>query len=91
MTNRILAAVALALAAPAAAQLPTDQLDQHAGVVRQGILVDKTVNRNRGMTLEAKRERARATCANKHKAVENMGANHPTVRQLYALCAQAGF
>jgi hypothetical protein len=34
---------------------------------------------------------ARATCANKGRAAANFGIDHPKVRQLYALCAQAGY
>lgn len=35
--------------------------------------------------------RARATCGNKGRAAANLGRNHPKVRQLYTLCAQAGY
>ncbi|SOB86560.1 hypothetical protein SAMN06297144_1666 [Sphingomonas guangdongensis] len=33
---------------------------------------------------------ARAGCANKGRAAARLGAEHPKVRRLYALCAQAG-
>lgn len=101
MTVRYLMALSLctcmiAGAVPAWAQdLDTTQMQQHADTIRQGILVDKTVRRgNTGkpaMTYEAKRERAKATCANKGRAAALHGRNDPKVSQLYDLCAQLGF
>ena len=95
MLKACTAAVALLIAAPAttAQDLDTSQLSQHADVVRHGILVDKTVRRGSGggSSYAAKEARARATCANRQRAVENLGASHPTTRQLFALCERLGF
>lgn len=34
---------------------------------------------------------AAATCRNKQQAAANLGRNHPKVKRLYQLCAQAGY
>lgn len=47
-------------------------------------------NRRIGRSRSIANARTRATCANKRRAAANLGRNNPDVRQLYALCAQAG-
>lgn len=93
MIVRMFAAAALFLAAaPAYAQYQTDQLERHADVVRQGILVDKTVNRNRnGAARQGISPKSQAICASKHRMAARLGRSHPRVRRLYGLCAQAGY
>lgn len=95
-----LAPVALIAVSPAIAQdLDTSQLSQHADVVRQGILVDKTVRRNQARaqaraaptSFAAKRARAKATCANRGRAAALHGEDDPKVKMLYRLCERLGF
>lgn len=99
-------AAAVFLSASPPQDLPTNQLEQHADVVRQRTLDDALTTRNRtrpnapdgaaarrsGETpaIEQTPERARA-CANRERFAAEHGRNHPQVRRLYALCAQAGY
>jgi hypothetical protein len=89
------AAMVLAVAATATAQdLPTNQLEDHAGVVRQDILTRSLLRQRqngRGSDAAALSPNARRTCRNKGRAAANLGADNPKVRRLYALCAQAGY
>ena len=95
MTIQRWAAVAAFLfTAPVAAQdLPTDQLERHADVVRQDMLLKSTLR-----TDPARRDdRARratpekiAACSNKARFRSEHGADHPKVRKLYELCRRIG-
>lgn len=92
-------AAALFIIAPAAhaQDLPTDQLMNHSQVVRQdsltrSLLQQKQNNANGGQASgTALTPKAKATCENKEQAAKNFGKDHPKVRQLYALCAKAGY
>lgn len=96
MRGRLRAAIAvLAIAtSPAVAQdLPTDQLERHAGVVRQDALLKSTLrhstarqnNRVHGAT-----PHQAAACAKKAQFRSEYGADHPKVKKLYSLCRSAG-
>lgn len=92
-------AAALVLTAPAATaqELDTSQLRQSADYERNRILVRSTLRQKerydaqRGAGASGSRARAKATCQNKGMAARKHGANHPKVRELYRLCAAAGF
>ena len=93
--SSIVAAALMLTAATAVAQdLPATQLEDHAQVVRQDALTRALLrqrNRSHRERVAVLSPQARATCANKRRAEANLGANHPKVRQLYALCARAGY
>lgn len=81
-------------ASPAAAQdLPTNQLEQHADVVRQDTLLRSTLRHSRARQNGATRPTARQAeaCANRARFRQEYGADHPQVRKLNSLCARAGF
>jgi hypothetical protein len=61
----------------------TSRIDAHR--IRQA------QQRRQGKAADGLTPNARATCLNKARAASNLGANHPDVRRLYALCAQAGY
>lgn len=87
--------IALMLATPALAQdLPTDQLDRHAEVVRQDMLVRSTVGRSvarqNGRTASRATPSQVATCAKKAQFRAQYGAANPKVRRLYSLCRGRG-
>lgn len=90
-------AISFAVSAATAQDLPTDQLERHGEVVMHGVLLDKTIDRGRTTVRQSRgdgygsRAHARATCQNKGRAAANLEIDHPKVRQLYRLCAQAGF
>lgn len=79
---------------PAFAQdLPTDQLERHAEVVRQDMLVKSTVGRNRPSDAHGSRRatpRQAAVCAKKDQFRGQYGADHPKVKKLYDLCRTIG-
>ena len=89
MTIQRWAAVAAFLfTAPVAAQdLPTDQLERHADVVRQDMLLKSTLRNDR--TRRATPEKI-AACSNKARFRSEHGADHPKVRKLYELCRSIG-
>jgi hypothetical protein len=97
MNIALLAASAFLLTSvPGAAQdfgsMASDSLSSagsFAGTVGVNSHVDQRSRSSRASrNLDAE---ARAGCANKARAAANLGANHPKVRRLYALCAQAGY
>lgn len=53
--------------------------------------LEQAYQRQRGATHRDVSPRAKATCRNKAQAAATLGRNDPKVRQLYALCAQAGY
>ena len=89
-TKRWAVLAALIFTAPVAAQdLPTDQLERHADVVRQDMLLKSTM----GNGPAHRNDRARratpqqvAACSNKARFRSEYGANHPKVRKPYDLC-----
>lgn len=90
-----MAAITLALASPAVAQdLPTDQLERHAEVVRQDMLVRSTVGRSaarqNGRTASRATPSQIAICAKKTQFRAQYGAANPKVRRLYSLCRGRG-
>lgn len=95
MTTKGWAAVAAFLfTAPVAAQdLPTDQVERHADVVRQDMLLRSTLRDNPARRNDRGR---RATpqqidaCSNKARFRSDHGADHPKVRKLYELCRSIG-
>ena len=99
MTIRIklaLAAMVMPLSPAAAVQLDTSQLDQHSSIVRQRVLLNQTVGRNRnGSTARrgatARGNRTAQTCANVPAARARLGAGNLKVRKLAQLCRQAGY
>lgn len=101
MTNSSLfTIVALFAAVPGAAvaqdqvQLPTDQAVVGSQVLLTQRLADQNMaypQRHNAGPRASRTANARATCANKRRAAANFGTNHPKVRQLYALCALAGY
>ena len=95
MTTKRWAAVAtLTLAVPVVAQdLPTDQLDRHAGVVRQDMLLKSTLGNDPARRNDRARRatpRQIAACSNKARFRSEHGADHPKVRKLYELCHSVG-
>jgi hypothetical protein len=90
-------ATALLLAVPAAAQEYDAQA--HSSAMSSAGQVAVMENMRDGSRHVSRRDQsgrgvsanAAATCRNKQQAAANMGRNHPKVRQLYQLCAQAGF
>lgn len=85
---------ALAAAAPTVAQdLPTDQIERHADVVRQDMLLKSTLRQSGTRQTEHTTRatpRQAAACAKKAEFRRQYGASHPKVRQLYGLCRNVG-
>lgn len=89
------AATALLLAMPPAfaQDLPTDQLERHAEVVRQDMLLKSTLRHSRARQNEraaAATPRQAAACAKKAQFRKQYGADHPKVQKLYGLCRDIG-
>lgn len=81
---------------PAAAQdfgsMASDSLSSagsHAGTVGVNSHLNCRSRDNRASQSAA--AEARAGCANKARAAANLGADHPKVKRLFQLCAQAGY
>lgn len=88
----VVGAGTLLAASPAVAQLdPMSYGEAAASIGRTQVMNEAITRQNKAALTQRKRERAKATCANKHKAAENHGADDPRVKQLYKLCAQAGY
>ena len=85
----VVAALTPAASVAVAQDLPTTQLQDHAQVVRQGILVRSLLKRRSARSTMLSPQ-ARATCANKGRAAAKFGMGDPKVRRLYALCARVG-
>lgn len=90
------ASIALVLAMPPAfaQDLPTDQLERHADVVRQDMLLKSTLGQNPARQNDraaAATPRQAAACAKKAQFRKQYGADHPKVRKLYGLCRSVGF
>ncbi|MGK6319720.1 hypothetical protein [Sphingomonas sp. DT-204] len=89
-------AMAITLAAPAigAQDLPTDQLERHADVVRQDMLLKSTLRHSRARQAGRSANRATpsqvAACAKKAQFRAQYGADHAKVKKLYALCRAVG-
>ena len=90
--------VALALFAlpmPAAAQDIAPAMDPvQAGlaeVMNHGVREAYRNGGGRVTRSRTSRSSAAATCANRGRAAANLGANHPKVQRLNALCARAGY
>ncbi|WP_447953198.1 hypothetical protein [Sphingopyxis chilensis] len=88
------AVAALVLTAPVAAQdLPTDQVERHADVVRQDMLLKSTLRddpaRRNDRGRRATPQQATA-CSNKARFRSEHGPDHPKVRKLYELCRGIG-
>lgn len=75
----------------AAQDVPTDQLDRHAEVVRDDALLRSSLRHSRARQ-NARRPTPQqaAACANRARFAREYGASHPKVRKLYALCARSG-
>lgn len=83
------------LATPVAAQDP-DALTNHANTVlhdsmlRHNLEYARKHQKGRGGASSPNARQANA-CANRARFSREYGADHPKVRQLYALCAQHGY
>lgn len=67
--------------------LPTDQLERHADVVRQGNLLRSTLHPPTRKTSPGLATAGqRAACAKKAQFRSQYGPDHPKVKKLYALC-----
>lgn len=90
---KVATALILLTSTAIAQDLPTNQLEHHAQVVRQDMLTRSLLTQRNGRNRSAASfsPEARAGCANKRSAASNLGPDHPKVRRLYALCAQAGY
>ncbi len=88
----IIPVLILTTSAAFAQDLPTDQLERHAEVVRQDMLLKSTVRRNEKPGGAAKRATPRqaAACAKKARFRSEYGASHPKVQKLYGLCRSVG-
>lgn len=89
------AVIALALAAPPALaqDLPTDQLERHADVVRQDMLLKSTLRHSRARQNERAAQatpRQKAACAKKAQFRRQYGADNANVQKLYGLCRNMG-
>jgi hypothetical protein len=89
------AVVALAFVAqPAVAQdLPTDQLERHADVVREDMLLKSTLRHSQARRNERAAQatpRQKAVCAKKDEFRQQYGADDPKVQKLYGLCRNIG-
>lgn len=95
MTIRLAVTIfALVSATPAIAQdLPTDQLERHAEVVRQDMLLQSTLRHSRARqndrAVRATPQQA-AVCAKKAQFRKQYGADNPKVQKLYGLCRNIG-
>jgi hypothetical protein len=91
----IIAALLIATPPVVAQDLPTDQLERHADVVRQDSLLRSNLRQSRARQNRGSASRAAANqaiaCANRARFSREYGANHPQVRRLHALCARAGY
>lgn len=97
MTKACTVTIALMLSAPAVAaqDLPTDQLERHAEVVRHDTHLKSSLRHSRARqngrrVIRATPQQA-AACANRARFTREHGASHPKVRKLHALCARSGF
>jgi hypothetical protein len=93
-------AIAAMVSAPAAAQDFQTFIDGAA--VQQSAIANGNINKHRARQVmeryngrsggaSAAEARTRATCMNKGRAAQNLGPDHPSVRRLFSLCAQAGY
>ena len=96
MRAKLCAAIAgLAIATPPvlAQDLPTDQLERHADVVRQDTHLRSTLRhsqaRQNNRSQRASPQQA-AACAKKAQFRSEYGADHPKVQKLYDLCRSVG-
>jgi hypothetical protein len=88
ITKRTAAVAAFLLTAPVAAQdLPTDQVERHADVVRQDMLLKSTLRNDHTRRATPKQV---AACSNKARFRSEHGADDPKVRKLYELCRSIG-
>ena len=89
---RAVALIGILLAPATAAQdLPTDQLDRHAEVVRDDALLRSSLRHSRArQTVRRATPQQVAACANRARFVREHGASHPKVRKLQAFCARSG-
>ncbi|WP_315760378.1 hypothetical protein [Sphingomonas sp. Y38-1Y] len=83
------------VAIPAAAQDISPAMDPvQAGlgeVMNHGVREAYRNGGQRTSRSRTSRSSAAATCANRGRAAANLGANHPKVQRLNALCARAGY
>jgi hypothetical protein len=88
-----IAVLAIASSPVAAQDLPTDQLEQHADVVRQDTLLKSTLRHSTARQDERAHRatpRQAAACAKKAQFRSEYGADHPKVQKLYSLCRSVG-
>jgi hypothetical protein len=81
----------LLAALPAMAQdLPTDQLERHADVVRQDSHLRSSLKHSMARQTGRATPRQAAACAKKAQFRKEHGAEHPKVQKLYDLCRSVG-
>jgi hypothetical protein len=88
-----LPALILTTSSTFAQDLPTDQLDGHAEVVRQDMLLKSTVRRPQppvGDSAKRATPQQAAACAKKAQFRSQYGADHPKVQKLFGLCRDVG-
>lgn len=84
-------------AAPAAAQdVYENAIANHGAVVRDNAILRHNLKQARdrqrgGRAAAPTNARQAEACANRARFSREYGADHPKVRQLYALCAQHGY
>ena len=87
----IVALFAITLPPVGAQELPADQLERHADVVRQDNLLRSTLRPpTRKTSLGLATAQQRASCGKKTHFSSQYGPGHPKVKKLYALCRGIG-
>lgn len=99
MTIRLWAAMPLSicLATPVAAQdVYENAITDHARVLTDSAILKRNLEyarkrQNSAPAAGGNEARKAQACADRERFSREYGANHPKVRQLYALCARAGY